>query len=78
VTVQELLQHPFLRPTAAQAPAMPDSLVGLTRAQLKKVLTQVCPQRASPPPSLEVKASIPCVSDCECFGVTVAVRNPST
>jgi hypothetical protein len=40
---QELLSHPFLRPTAAAAPATPDCLVGLTREQLKKVLTQVCP-----------------------------------
>jgi hypothetical protein len=42
--VQELLSHPFLRPTAAPAaPLRLDSAVGLTRAQLKKVLAQVCP-----------------------------------
>ena len=35
--VQELLDHPFLRPTAAAAPG----LVGLTRTQLGKLLAQV-------------------------------------
>ena len=44
---QELLAHPFLRPTAAPAAASApaaagqDGLVGLTRAQLKKLLAQV-------------------------------------
>lgn len=36
--VQELLSHPFLRPTAAAAQ---DSLVGVTKDQLKKLLVQV-------------------------------------
>lgn len=48
VVTQELLNHPFLRPTAAAAPATPDCLVGLTREQLKKVLTQVRPLLSSP------------------------------
>ena len=36
--LQELLNHPFLRPTAAAAQ---DSLVGVTKDQLKKLLIQV-------------------------------------
>ena len=36
--LQELLNHPFLRPTA---PAAQDSLVGVTKDQLKKLLIQV-------------------------------------
>ena len=35
--VQELLSHPFLRPTAAPQ----DSLVGVSKDQLKKLLIQV-------------------------------------
>ena len=35
--VQELLNHPFLRPTAAAQ----DSLVGVSKDQLKKLLFQV-------------------------------------
>lgn len=35
--VQELLSHPFLRPTAAPH----DSLVGVSKDQLKKLLIQV-------------------------------------
>lgn len=38
--LQELLSHPFLRPTAAAAQ---DSLVGVTKDQLKKLLVQVRP-----------------------------------
>ena len=40
VTVQELLEHPFLRPTEAPGGPQPGQ-VGLTRDQLKKLLTQV-------------------------------------
>jgi hypothetical protein len=36
--LQELLSHPFLRPTAAAAQ---DSLVGVSKDQLKKLLVQV-------------------------------------
>ena len=41
--VQELLCHPFLRPTAPAPAAAPAdrSLVGLTREQLRRVLAQV-------------------------------------
>ena len=39
-TVQELLEHPFLRPTEAPGGPQPGQ-VGLTRDQLKKLLTQV-------------------------------------
>ena len=35
--LQELLEHPFLRPSAAPAPG----LVGVTRSQLKKLLAQL-------------------------------------
>jgi len=37
--LQELLNHSLLRPTAAAAQ---DSLVGVTKDQLKKLLIQVC------------------------------------
>ena len=40
MTVQELLEHPFLRPTEAPGGPQPGQ-VGLTRDQLKKLLTQV-------------------------------------
>ncbi len=45
IFAQGLLNHPFLRPTAAPVAATPDCLVGLTVDQLKKVLAQV---RTSP------------------------------
>ena len=41
--LQELLQHPFLRPTAAPAPG----LVGVTRSQLRKLLAQLSTVTAS-------------------------------
>ncbi len=48
--LQELLNHPFLRPTA---PAAQDSLVGVTKDQLKRLLIQVFKQlllsHSSPP-----------------------------
>jgi hypothetical protein len=42
MSLQELLDHPFLRPTTAgsQASSTPGQ-VGLTRAQLKKLLAEV-------------------------------------
>lgn len=40
--LQELLDHPFLRPTEGPAGPAPGQ-VGLTRDQLKKLLTQVLP-----------------------------------
>lgn len=40
LTAQELLEHPFLRPTEAPGGPQPGQ-VGLTRDQLKKLLTQV-------------------------------------
>ncbi len=40
--LQELLEHPFLRPTAATVPAQPSgNLVGLSKEQLKLLLGQV-------------------------------------
>ncbi|BDA45731.1 probable dual specificity protein kinase Ttk at C-terminar half [Coccomyxa sp. Obi] len=47
ITMQELLNHPFLRPTAAPVATTPDCLVGLTVDQLKKVLAQVSAASAS-------------------------------
>jgi hypothetical protein len=43
LNVQELLEHPFLRPSAAPAPG----LVGVTRSQLKKLLAQLSTVSAS-------------------------------
>ena len=42
-SLQELLHHPFLRPTAAPAPG----LVGVTRSQLRKLLAQLSTVTAS-------------------------------
>ena len=48
--VQELLEHPFLRPTeySSSAPAPAASLAALSMEQLKQLLHQVPPH---PPPS---------------------------
>ncbi|KAK9833841.1 hypothetical protein WJX74_007511 [Apatococcus lobatus] len=41
ITMQELLQHPFLRPGTRPAPAnAPTDSIGISRDQLKKLLTQ--------------------------------------
>ena len=42
---QELLEHPLLRPVAAPPAGDPDTaLVGLSRAQLRRLLVQARPQ----------------------------------
>lgn len=39
--LQELLEHPFLRPTAPDGASPSDKLVGLSQEQLKLLLSQV-------------------------------------